>query len=142
MKNKKFSPIFVFIIMTCIVIVLSFVLSLFNLQGEYSTVNSYTNTLQNNVIQVENLLSVQGVKYILTNTVENFVNFTPLSMLIIILIGIGVLEKSGFAKTFFTLITQNSRKYTITYKYMNIINTEKYLGRHATCSTSRFSRLA
>jgi len=118
MKNKKFSPIFVFIIMTCIVIVLSFVLSLFNLQGEYSTVNSYTNTLQNNVIQVENLLSVQGVKYILTNTVENFVNFTPLSMLIIILIGIGVLEKSGFAKTFFTLITQNSRKYTITFGLM------------------------
>lgn len=115
MKNKKFSPIFVFIILTFVTIVLSFVLSLFNLQAEYSTINTYTNTLQNNVIQVENLLSFSGVKYILTNTVSNFVNFEPLSMLIIILIGIGVLEKSGFAKTFFTLITQNARKYTITF---------------------------
>jgi len=114
MKNKKFSPIFVFIILTFVTIILSFILSFFNLQAEYSTV-SYTNTLQNNVIQVENLLSVNGVKYILTNTVSNFVNFEPLSMLIIILIGMGVLEKSGFAKIFFTLITQNSRKYTITF---------------------------
>ncbi len=115
MKNKKFSPIFVFIILTFGTIILSFVLSLFNLQAEYSTVNSYTNTLQNNVIQVENLLSASGVKYILTSSVSNFVNFEPLSMLIIILIGIGVLEKSGFAKIFFTLITQNSRKYSITF---------------------------
>ena len=115
MKNKKFSPIFVFIILTFSTILLSFVLSFFNLQAEYSTVNSYTNSLQNNVIQVENLLSVNGIKYILTNTVNNFVNFKPLSMLIIILIGIGVVEKSGFAKTFFTLITQTFRKYTITF---------------------------
>lgn len=125
MKNKKFNPIFVFIILTFVTIILSFVLSMFNLQAEYSTVNSYTNTLQNNVIQVENLLSGSGVKYILTNAVSNFVNFEPLSMLIIILIGIGVLEKSGFARTFFTLITQNSRKYTITFGlvFLSILST-------------------
>lgn len=115
MKNKKFSPIFVFIILTFVTILLSFVLSFFNLQAEYSTVNAYTNSLQNNVIQVENLLSVNGIKYIIANTVSNFVNFKPLSMLVIILIGIGVIEKSGFAKTFFTLITQNFRKYSITF---------------------------
>lgn len=125
MKNKKFSPIFIFIILTFGTIILSFVLSLFNLQAEYSTVNSYTNTLQNNVIQVENLLSGSGIKYIITNAVSNFVNFEPLSMLIIILIGIGVLEKSGFAKTFFTLITQSSRKYTITFGliFLSILST-------------------
>lgn len=115
MKNKRFNPIFIFIIMTFATIILSFVLSLFNLQAEYSTVNSYTNTLQNNVIQVENLLSGSGIRYIISNTVSNFVNFAPLSTLIIILIGIGVLEKSGFAKTFFTIITQNFRKNSITF---------------------------
>ena len=63
MKKKRFNPIFIFIIMTFVTILLSFVLSLFNLQAEYSTVNSYTNTLQNNVIQVENLFSGTGIKY-------------------------------------------------------------------------------
>lgn len=115
MKNKKFSPIYMFIILTLAVIVLSFVLSLFNLQAEYSTVNSYTNTLQNNVVQVENLLSLKGFKYIVSTTVSNFVNFAPLGNLIIVLIGIGVLERTGFAKTFFTLITQSFRKNSITF---------------------------
>ena len=114
MKNKKY-PVFVFILLTFVVILLSFVFSLFDLQAEYSTVNSYTNTLQNNVVQVENLLSLEGVKYLLSNTVYNFVNFAPLGNLIIILIGIGVIEKTGFARTFFTLITQSFRKNSITY---------------------------
>ena len=114
MKNKKY-PVFVFILLTFVVILLSFVFSLFDLQAEYSTVNSYSNTLQNNVVQVENLLSLEGVKYLLSNTVYNFVNFAPLGNLIIILIGIGVIEKTGFARTFFTLITQSFRKNSITY---------------------------
>lgn len=115
MKKKKFSPIFIFIVLTFIVLLLSLILSILNIQAEYSTVNTYTNTIQNNVVQIENLLSTEGLKYIVTNTVNNFVNFEPLGMLIIILIGIGVLEKSGFAKVFFTLITQNLRKNTITF---------------------------
>lgn len=115
MKKKKFSPIFVFILLTFGVLLLSFILSIFNFQAEYSTVNSYTNTIQNNVIQVNNMLSAKGLKYILSNTATNFVNFAPLSSLIIILIGIGVLEKSGFSKTFFTIITQSFRKNSITY---------------------------
>ncbi len=115
MKNKRFSPIFIFLLLTFLTIIISFILSLFNLQAEYSTVNTYTNTLTNNVVSVYNLLSGSGIKYIITNTVSNFVNFAPLSTLIIILIGIGVLEKSGFAKTFFTLITQNFSKNGITF---------------------------
>ena len=114
MKNKR-NPVFVFILLTIGVMLLSFVLSLFNFQAEYSTVNQYTSTIQNNVIQVENLFSFDGIKYILTSTVNNFVNFAPLGNLIIILIGIGVLEKTGLARTFFTLITQSFRKNSITY---------------------------
>ena len=69
----------------------------------------------NNVIQVENLLSGSGIKEIATTAITDFVSFAPLSMLIIILMGIGVLEKSGFMKTFFTLITQSFKKNTLTF---------------------------
>ena len=104
-----------FLVLTLAVLLLSFILSIFSVQAEFTTVNSYTNALQNNVVQVENMLSADGLKYIVTNSVSNFVNFEPLAMLIIVLMGIGVLEKSGFTKTFFTLITQNFRKNTITF---------------------------
>lgn len=119
MKEKKMkikiNPILMFIILICFTILLSGILSFLGVQSEYSTINTGTNELVNNVVQVENLFSGHGLKVIATSAVSNFVNFAPLSMIIIVLIGIGVLEKTGFLKTFFTLITRNIKKYTLTF---------------------------
>ena len=99
-QRKKISPIMAFLILTVITIVLSGFLHLLNIQGEYTTVNK-SGAFVNNVVEVKNLFSTTGLKYIVTNAVSNFVSFAPLSTLIIVLIGIGVLEKSGFLKAFF-----------------------------------------
>ena len=108
-KRKKLGPIMAFIILTVVTILLSGLLHLLNIQGEYATVSKATNGLANNVVEVKNLFSTSGIKYIVTHAVKNFVSFTPLSTLIIVLIGIGVLEKTGFLKTCFTLLTKNSK---------------------------------
>ena len=105
-KKKKYSPIVTFILLTFVTIILSGFLSLINVQSEYTTVNKVTNELVNNVIEVKNIFSVSGIKHIITTAVSEFVGFTPLSTLIIILIGIGVLEKSGFMQTAITLMTK------------------------------------
>ena len=102
-KKRKTTPIMTFIIFSIITIILSGFLHLLNVQAEYSTVNKVTGDLVNNVVEVKNLFSVSGIKHIITSAVSDFVNFAPLSTLIIILIGIGVLEKSGFMKTAITL---------------------------------------
>ena len=114
-KKKKFSPIVTFILLTFATIILSSFLSLLNVQTEYTTVNKVTNELVNNVIEVKNLFSVSGIKHIVTSTVSGFVEFAPLSALIITLIGIGVLEKSGFMQTAFTLMTKNAKKNSVTF---------------------------
>ncbi len=115
-KQKiKLSPIMTFILLTVITIVVSGILAFFNVQGEYSTINPVTNELTNNVVQVNSLFSGSGLKYIVTNAVSDFVNFSPLSMLIIILIGLGILEKTGFIKAFFTIITKNAKKNSLTF---------------------------
>ena len=114
-KKLKLSPIMTFIILLFLTIILSGVLHLFNVQAEYSSVNKVTSEFVNNVVEVKNLLSTSGIKHIVTTAVSGFVNFTPLSTLIIVLIGIGILEKTGFMKTFFTLLTRNSKKNTITF---------------------------
>lgn len=114
-KKKKFSPIVTFILLTFATIVLSGFLSLINVQTEYTTVNKVTNELVNNVIEVKNLFSVSGIKHIVTTAVSSFVEFAPLSTLIITLIGIGVLEKSGFMQTAITLMTKNAKKNSVTF---------------------------
>ena len=114
-RKKKFNPIVAFILLTFVVILASGILHLLNVQAEYSTVNKITNSLVNNVVEVKNLFSTSGIKHIVTTAVSSFVNFSPLSTLIIILIGIGVLERSGFLKTSFTLLTKSAKKNTVTF---------------------------
>lgn len=117
MNEKKFtlSPTMMFILLTGITIVISGVLSFFNLQTEYNTINTVTGKFDNETVEVISLFSLSGLKYIVTTAVSGFANFAPLSMLIIVLIGIGILEKSGFTKTFFTLVTRSAKKNTLTF---------------------------
>ena len=89
MKKKiVLSPMLSFIVMSGFVIILSGILSFLHVQTDYQTVNPVTNSLTTNVVEVESLFSLSGLKYIVTNAVSDFVSFAPLSMLIITLIGI------------------------------------------------------
>lgn len=114
-KKKSYSPIVIFIFLSFVTILLSGFLHLLNVQSEYSTVNKVNYTLVNNVIEVKNLFGTSGIKNIVSSTVSEFVNFTPLAYILIILIGIGVLEKTGFLKTIFTIITKYTAKNTVTF---------------------------
>lgn len=114
-KKIKMSPIVTFIILSFVTLLVSAFLHFINVQGEYVTVNKVTNELVNNVVEVKNLLSGSGIKHIVTTAVSGFVGFSPLSMLIIVLIGIGILEKTGFTRAFFTLLTKNAKKNTLTF---------------------------
>ena len=116
MKKKKFkdritlNPIMTFLILMVVIIVLSGILSFIGLESTYNTYNSSTGEYTSTLVSVFNLFSLSGLKYIFTSTVSNFVAFTPLSMLIIVLIGIGIMEKSGFLKTAFTLVSKYCKK--------------------------------
>ncbi len=117
MKKKRIvlSPMLSFIAMSGLVIILSGILSFLHVQTDYQTVNPITNELTTNVVEVESLFSLSGLKYIVTNAVSDFVSFAPLSMLLITLIGIGILEKSGFMRTALTLVTRKMSKNFVTF---------------------------
>lgn len=108
-------PIMTFMILILVVIVASGILSLLGFQSTYNVYNATTGEYTPTLVSVFNLFSLSGLKYIFTSTVSNFVAFTPLSMLIIILIGIGIMEKSGFLKTAFTLVSKFCKKNTVTF---------------------------
>ena len=122
MMNKKslkermtLNPIMTFVILMIVVIVASGILSLVGFESTYNVYNDSTGEYTQTLVSVFNLFSLSGLKYIFTSTVSNFVAFTPLSMLIIILIGIGIMEKSGFLKTAFTLVSKYCKKNTVTF---------------------------
>lgn len=109
-------PIMTLLILIVLTIVISGFLSLLGVQVTYNSVtDNVTFNYTQDLIAVESLFSLSGLKYIFTTTVSNFVSFKPLSSLIIILIGIGVMEKSGFLKTIVTLLTKKAKKKTVTF---------------------------
>ena len=108
-------PVMFLLILCFIVIVVSGILSFFNVQATYNKVSSVTGDYQATTEAVVSLFSLSGLKYIFTSTVSNFANFTVLSNLLIILIGIGIMVKSGFLKTVIALMTKRVKKNTVTF---------------------------
>ncbi|MEG0472953.1 MAG: AbgT family transporter [Solibacillus sp.] len=85
--NKLPDPVTLFVILAGLVLLLSWVLSMFGV----SAVQPGTE----NVIQVKNLLSQEGLILIVTQMVSSFTGFAPLGLVIVTMIGIGLAEQTG-----------------------------------------------
>ena len=99
LKKFYFHPITIFLFLTLLVVILSGILSLFQTQATYNTINVNTKELEPTLVAVENLLSFDGLKFIISNASKNFLSFGPLGMLLLSLIGITIGEGTGFFET-------------------------------------------
>ena len=111
-------PVMTILILSFVTIVLSGILRFFNVQATFNKVSTITGDFQVTTEAINSLFSLSGLKYIFTTTVKNFANYAVLIHLIIILLGIGVMVKSGFLKTIITLMTKKAKKYTVTFVYV------------------------
>ncbi|MDD2238325.1 MAG: AbgT family transporter [Bacilli bacterium] len=107
-------PIMSFLILILVTVVLSGILNLFNVSTTYNKVTA-NGSYENVLVSVESLFNLSGIKYIFSNAVSNFSSFMPLSMFLITLIGIGIMDKSGFLDSFFYILTKKMSKRTVTF---------------------------
>ena len=108
-------PIMSFLILIGGVIILSGILDVLDVSVNYSKINAKTGNVETTLVTVESLFNLSGIKYIFSNTVSNFVSFAPLSMLLILLMGISIMDESGFLDTLFFCVTRKLPKYLVTY---------------------------
>ena len=108
-------PVMMLLVLSFATIVISGILRLFNVQATFNKISSVTGDFQVTTEAVNSLFSLSGLKYIFTSTVSNFANYAVLTNLIIILLGIGIMVKSGFLKTIITLMTKNAKKTSVTF---------------------------
>ena len=99
-KKIKLHPTTSFIILIFATIILSAILSLFNVSASYDSINIKTGELEQTIVTVNNMLSYDGIKTIISNALTNFVSFTTVSTLIVTLIGVAVAEETGLIQTF------------------------------------------
>lgn len=87
--NRLPDPLTLFVILTLVVIGLSVV---FN--GVSAEVMQRDGSSQ--IKTVDSLLKVEGIRWMLTGAVGNFINFAPLGPVLVVMIGIGVAERTGY----------------------------------------------
>jgi len=103
-KNKKkhilLGPVITIIILIGIIILASAVCSLLGLEAQKSEI--INGTIETYLTTVNNVLTVAGIKYILTSVITNLQLFEPLLLIIASLIAVGIGEASGLFKAVFT----------------------------------------
>ena len=114
MKKKKFRlhPALLFLILTLVIMIISSIGNILNLEASYYVVNESTGDLTTQVVTINNLFNRTGLQYLISNMLDNFLNFAPLGNLIVGLLGVGVAYKSGFLNSLFKMIGEKvSRKF-------------------------------
>lgn len=126
LKLKKFylHPVTAFILLTFLVMVLSGIFSLFEMQATYSKINSTTGELETTLVTVENLFGFSGLKYVISNAAKNFMSFTTLSTLLIALIGLAVTQATGLLDAFIkrVLVKIDNKKITFIIIFLATIS--------------------
>ncbi len=100
-------PATLFALFALLVVVLSWVVGLFDL----SVVHPGTGE----IIRPFNLISQEGLAMILTKMVTNFTGFAPLGTVLVALLGIGIAEGSGLIGTVLRLVVLSSPKKLLTF---------------------------
>ena len=122
-------PVMMLLVLCFVTIVLSGILSFFDVQATYNRVSTLTGEYVVTTEAVTSLYNLSGLKYIFTQQYTSFANFVVLSHLIIILLGIGIMVKSGFLKTVITMLTKKMKKTTVYLCLGTYLYTCKYYGR-------------
>ncbi|MFB6364933.1 AbgT family transporter [Paenibacillus elgii] len=66
-------------------------------------------------LHIKSLVSTEGVHYILESTVDNFVKFKPLGLVLVMVLGIGLADKVGLFEATIKKLLLNAPKAVITY---------------------------
>ncbi|MDD2377678.1 MAG: AbgT family transporter [Bacilli bacterium] len=98
--NIMLGPVITLILLTIIVIVASTIFSLLGIEGQKTQI--VNDALQTSLTTVNNILTKDGLKYVISSTLTNFKLFEPLVLLIISLIALGIGEASGLFKAVFS----------------------------------------
>lgn len=112
--NKLPDPAVLFVILALATIVLSYVASVAGVSVTYEGYNSATQTIEEMTVEPFNLLSREGIVYMVTSIVKNFTGFFALGTVFTIIIGVSVAEGTGFLETALKRVVAVTPKHLIT----------------------------
>lgn len=93
--NALPSPFMLFIYLCFVVLILSFVLSKMGVNVEYTAAAKDGAAMETQTVEVVNLLSKQEIATTLSTFVKTFIQFPPLGLVLVMMMGISFIENTG-----------------------------------------------
>lgn len=117
-KSKRSShPVMFFIYVSVLTILISGIASALNFQVTYDKLTTIAGEVDSVTVAVNSLLSLDGLKFLITSAYDNLISFEPFGSLLIASIAFGIALKSGFLKTLCGKLTKRIPKFIIVFIY-------------------------
>jgi aminobenzoyl-glutamate transport protein len=113
--NKVPHPVVIFLILIAIVIVLSHILYLAGASVSYEVINPDTHKVERVTTTARSLLTVEGIRFMFTGVVTNFMNFQAVGVIIVAMVGVGVAEASGLVNALIRKLVIVAPPWALTY---------------------------
>lgn len=97
--NRVPHPVMIFVYLLIGVVILSHLLYVFRLGVTYQLIDPDTDELRTQTLVARSLLTVDGIRFMFTGVVQNFMNFNAVGVIIVAMVGVGVAEEAGLVRT-------------------------------------------
>ncbi|MFO0948516.1 MAG: AbgT family transporter [Planctomycetota bacterium] len=113
--NKVPHPAVIFLMLIGIVIVVSHTLFLLGTSVTYQVIDPVTHEPEELTATARSLLTVDGIRFIYSSLIPNFMGFNAVGLMIVAMVGVGVAEEAGLVNTLIRKLVIVSPRGALTY---------------------------
>lgn len=113
--NRVPHPVVIFVLLIGIVILLSHVFYMMGASVTYQTINPDTHLPEEVTTNAQSLLTADGIRFMYTQVVQNFMNFNAVGVIIVAMLGVGVAEESGLIRALIHKLVNVAPRALMTY---------------------------
>ena len=96
--NRVPHPVMIFVYLIGFIVVLSAVLAALGAGVSYQAYDAASGDIVTMTTMARSLLTSDGIRFMFTGIVQNFMNFNAVGVIIVAMVGVGVAEESGLVK--------------------------------------------
>lgn len=111
--NKLPHPFWIFVILCFMTLLLSFLLSFLGVTAT-NVPGGVNGTEKNAAVSVVNLLTTDQMRTFLSNFVKIYINFPPIGVVIVMMLGVGLIEQTGMISAVIRRVVLYAPSYVVT----------------------------
>jgi aminobenzoyl-glutamate transport protein len=113
--NRVPHPVVIFVMLIGFIILLSHIVYLFGASATFETIDPETGSLVDVTVNAQSLLTADGLRFMFTGVVDNFMSFTAVGVIIVAMLGVGVAEEAGLIRALIHKLVLVAPRKAMTY---------------------------